>query len=119
LETAIKYNNEVAQGLSSSLFTTNQQNVFKWIGFDFIPFLRIFFTPLINCPGLADRIVVSLMSTSQPTVPRLVVALVATRKRVVVVNLVLILGSSTCAGPLGMLLFLYILLSLFLILHLL
>jgi len=32
LETAIKYNNEVAQGLSSSLFTTNQQNVFKWIG---------------------------------------------------------------------------------------
>jgi aldehyde dehydrogenase family 7 protein A1 len=33
LETAIKYNNEVAQGLSSSLFTTNQQNVFKWIGY--------------------------------------------------------------------------------------
>jgi len=32
LDTAIRYNNEVAQGLSSSLFTTNQQNVFKWIG---------------------------------------------------------------------------------------
>ncbi|KAJ1351207.1 putative aldehyde dehydrogenase 7 member A1 [Parelaphostrongylus tenuis] len=38
LDEAIKYNNEmsinclVAQGLSSSLFTNNIQNVFKWIG---------------------------------------------------------------------------------------
>eukprot|EP01128_Nolandella_sp_AFSM9_P011701 TRINITY_DN8632_c0_g1_i1.p1 TRINITY_DN8632_c0_g1~~TRINITY_DN8632_c0_g1_i1.p1 ORF type:complete len:544 (-),score=176.85 TRINITY_DN8632_c0_g1_i1:92-1699(-) len=32
LEQAIEYNNEVPQGLSSALFTNNQQNVFKWIG---------------------------------------------------------------------------------------
>lgn len=32
LEEAIEYNNEVPQGLSSSLFTQNQQNVFKWLG---------------------------------------------------------------------------------------
>lgn len=29
---AIKYNNNVPQGLSSSVFTLNMQNVFKWIG---------------------------------------------------------------------------------------
>ncbi|KAL6080195.1 aldehyde dehydrogenase (NAD(+)) [Balamuthia mandrillaris] len=32
LEQAIEWNNQVKQGLSSSLFTTNQQNVFKWTG---------------------------------------------------------------------------------------
>ncbi|KAJ2952905.1 hypothetical protein O0L34_g7270 [Tuta absoluta] len=32
LDTGIKYNNEVEQGLSSSLFTENLGNVFKWIG---------------------------------------------------------------------------------------
>ncbi|XP_059057006.1 putative aldehyde dehydrogenase family 7 member A1 homolog [Achroia grisella] len=32
LETGIKYNNEVEQGLSSSLFTENLGDVFKWIG---------------------------------------------------------------------------------------
>ncbi|XP_032513379.2 putative aldehyde dehydrogenase family 7 member A1 homolog [Danaus plexippus] len=32
LETGIQYNNEVEQGLSSSLFTENMGNVFKWIG---------------------------------------------------------------------------------------
>jgi len=32
LDTAIKYNNEVPQGLSSSLFTSDQRNVFKWTG---------------------------------------------------------------------------------------
>jgi len=32
LDEAIKWNNEVEQGLSSSLFTTNMQNLFKWIG---------------------------------------------------------------------------------------
>ncbi|XP_068629591.1 putative aldehyde dehydrogenase family 7 member A1 homolog [Battus philenor] len=32
LETGIKYNNEVDQGLSSSLFTENLGNIFKWIG---------------------------------------------------------------------------------------
>ncbi len=32
LEEAIAINNEVDQGLSSSLFTTNIQNVFKWMG---------------------------------------------------------------------------------------
>lgn len=32
LDEAIKINNEVAQGLSSSLFTQNVRNVFKWIG---------------------------------------------------------------------------------------
>jgi len=32
LEEGIKWNNEVEQGLSSSLFTTNMQNLFKWIG---------------------------------------------------------------------------------------
>lgn len=32
LEEAISYNNEVSQGLSSSIFTTNMQNVFKWVG---------------------------------------------------------------------------------------
>jgi len=31
LEEGIQYNNEVPQGLSSSLFTNNQANVFKWI----------------------------------------------------------------------------------------
>lgn len=32
LEEAIEYNNGVPQGLSSSIFTTNMKNVFKWIG---------------------------------------------------------------------------------------
>uniref|UniRef100_A0A8R1HPY3 aldehyde dehydrogenase (NAD(+)) n=1 Tax=Caenorhabditis japonica TaxID=281687 RepID=A0A8R1HPY3_CAEJA len=32
IDEAIRINNEVAQGLSSSLFTTNIQNVFKWMG---------------------------------------------------------------------------------------
>lgn len=32
LDEAIAWNNEVSQGLSSSLFTTNMQNLFKWIG---------------------------------------------------------------------------------------
>jgi len=32
LDEAIQYNNEVPQGLSSSLFTTNQAAVFKWTG---------------------------------------------------------------------------------------
>jgi aldehyde dehydrogenase family 7 protein A1 len=32
LEDAIQYNNEVPQGLSSSLFTKNLQNLFKWVG---------------------------------------------------------------------------------------
>jgi aldehyde dehydrogenase family 7 protein A1 len=32
LEEAIKMNNAVPQGLSSSLFTKNLQNMFKWIG---------------------------------------------------------------------------------------
>ena len=32
LDEAIAWNNEVEQGLSSSLFTTNMQNLFKWIG---------------------------------------------------------------------------------------
>jgi len=32
LDEGIKWNNEVEQGLSSSLFTTNMQNLFKWIG---------------------------------------------------------------------------------------
>lgn len=32
LDEAIKINNEVPQGLSSSLFTKNLQNMFKWIG---------------------------------------------------------------------------------------
>jgi aldehyde dehydrogenase family 7 protein A1 len=32
LDEAIKWNNEVEQGLSSSLFTTNMQSLFKWIG---------------------------------------------------------------------------------------
>ncbi|XP_038215621.1 putative aldehyde dehydrogenase family 7 member A1 homolog [Zerene cesonia] len=32
LDTGIKYNNEVDQGLSSSLFTENLADVFKWIG---------------------------------------------------------------------------------------
>jgi aldehyde dehydrogenase family 7 protein A1 len=33
IEEAIAINNEVPQGLSSSLFTNNQQNVFRWMGF--------------------------------------------------------------------------------------
>uniref|UniRef100_A0A914V2Z4 Aldehyde dehydrogenase domain-containing protein n=1 Tax=Plectus sambesii TaxID=2011161 RepID=A0A914V2Z4_9BILA len=32
LDEAIKYNNEVKQGLSSSIFTQNLQSVFKWLG---------------------------------------------------------------------------------------
>jgi aldehyde dehydrogenase family 7 protein A1 len=32
LDEAIKYNNEVPQGLSSTLFTKNLQNMFKWTG---------------------------------------------------------------------------------------
>lgn len=32
LEDAIAINNSVGQGLSSSLFTKNMQNLFKWIG---------------------------------------------------------------------------------------
>ncbi|XP_022120507.2 putative aldehyde dehydrogenase family 7 member A1 homolog [Pieris rapae] len=32
LDTGIKYNNEVEQGLSSSLFTENLADIFKWIG---------------------------------------------------------------------------------------
>ena len=32
LEHAIAINNEVAQGLSSSLFTRNLENVFRWTG---------------------------------------------------------------------------------------
>jgi len=32
LEDAIRYNNEVPQGLSSSLFTANISNAFKWVG---------------------------------------------------------------------------------------
>ena len=32
LEEAIKINNSVSQGLSSSLFTKNISNAFKWIG---------------------------------------------------------------------------------------
>jgi aldehyde dehydrogenase family 7 protein A1 len=31
-EEAVKWNNEVDQGLSSSLFTTNPEYLFKWIG---------------------------------------------------------------------------------------
>lgn len=32
LEEGIKWNNEVEQGLSSSLFTKNMESLFKWIG---------------------------------------------------------------------------------------
>jgi len=32
LDEGIKWNNEVEQGLSSSLFTTNMESLFKWIG---------------------------------------------------------------------------------------
>ena len=32
LDEAIKLNNDVPQGLSSSMFTKNLQNLFKWIG---------------------------------------------------------------------------------------
>eukprot|EP01112_Ceratiomyxa_fruticulosa_P012609 TRINITY_DN34_c0_g1_i2.p1 TRINITY_DN34_c0_g1~~TRINITY_DN34_c0_g1_i2.p1 ORF type:complete len:510 (-),score=123.20 TRINITY_DN34_c0_g1_i2:61-1590(-) len=32
LDEAIQVNNEVPQGLSSSMFTNNQMNVFKWVG---------------------------------------------------------------------------------------
>ena len=32
LDEAIRFNNSVSQGLSSSLFTSNYQNVFKWLG---------------------------------------------------------------------------------------
>lgn len=32
IDTAIRWNNEVEQGLSSSLFTKNMQDIFKWIG---------------------------------------------------------------------------------------
>jgi len=32
LEEAIRWNNEVEQGLSSSLFTKNMESLFKWIG---------------------------------------------------------------------------------------
>ena len=32
LEEAIKYNNQVSQGLSSSIFTKDVGNVFKWVG---------------------------------------------------------------------------------------
>jgi len=32
VDEAILWNNEVPQGLSSSMFTNNQMNVFKWIG---------------------------------------------------------------------------------------
>lgn len=32
LEQAIEYNNNVPQGLSSSLFTKDMQKVFKWVG---------------------------------------------------------------------------------------
>jgi len=32
LDEAIRYNNEVPQGLSSSLFTNDHKNIFKWIG---------------------------------------------------------------------------------------
>ena len=32
LDEVIEWNNEVPQGLSSSLFTKNLQNMFKWIG---------------------------------------------------------------------------------------
>lgn len=31
-EEAVQYNNEVPQGLSSSLFTQNQARIFTWIG---------------------------------------------------------------------------------------
>ncbi len=32
IDDAIEYNNEVPQGLSSSLFTNNQMTLFKWVG---------------------------------------------------------------------------------------
>lgn len=32
LDEAIEVNNESAQGLSSSLFSQNLENIFKWIG---------------------------------------------------------------------------------------
>ena len=32
LEEAISWNNEVKQGLSSSLFTKNPGNLFRWLG---------------------------------------------------------------------------------------
>jgi aldehyde dehydrogenase family 7 protein A1 len=31
-EEAVQWNNEVDQGLSSSIFTTNPEYLFKWIG---------------------------------------------------------------------------------------
>lgn len=38
LDHAIKYNNEVPQGLSSSLFSQNATNLFKWIGLNYFYF---------------------------------------------------------------------------------
>ena len=32
IEEAIAWNNEVEQGLTSSIFTTNLENVFRWLG---------------------------------------------------------------------------------------
>jgi acyl-CoA reductase-like NAD-dependent aldehyde dehydrogenase len=32
IEEAIAFNNEVPQGLSSSLFSRNPENIFKWTG---------------------------------------------------------------------------------------
>jgi len=46
LEDAIRYNNEVPQGLSSSLFTQNNGNVFKWVG----PFGSDCGIVNVNCP---------------------------------------------------------------------
>lgn len=45
LDEAIAINNEVGQGLSSSLFTTNVQNVFKWMGLVDFPFSKYYFFP--------------------------------------------------------------------------
>jgi hypothetical protein len=35
LEEAIELNNSVPQGLSSSIFTTNPETIFKWTGYEF------------------------------------------------------------------------------------
>lgn len=35
LDDAIKWNNQVAQGLSSTLFTNDVNNIFKWTGYHF------------------------------------------------------------------------------------
>jgi hypothetical protein len=90
LDVAIAKNNQVKQGLSSSLFTKDISNLFKWIGY----LVYLFFSA--DLVAREDLIVGLLIAISRRMGLRLEEPLEVRRRLGAVANQAQIRGSSTC-----------------------